>query len=96
MQGGSVADLRHAFVCQRAVIHVVHRRLELLQTKGQASASWQQSMPQVVNVVLVGPLLARIAPIVAQIGALGKDQEPHGVEARGAGQGPAVTCAQFV
>lgn len=41
-----------------------------MQTEVQAGTARQQSVLQVFNIVLVGPLLACFTTIIAQVGAL--------------------------
>lgn len=52
-------------------------------------------MAQIRHVILVGPLRAVLAPVSAEIGAFGEDEEPHGVEGMSAGQRARMTAVQL-
>lgn len=47
-------------------------------------------MSQIVDTILVGPFLGAYTAVVGQVGALGKDEKPHGVQERRACHGPLV------
>jgi hypothetical protein len=52
-------------------------------------------MPQIRYSILICPFLAPCAPVLAQVCALRKDEQPHGVKALGSRQRSAVAGAQL-
>lgn len=77
---GKGNDLRYAFVGDGAIVHVLDGALQLLQTEKKSCTPRQHRMSQVLNTILLRPLLAALAAVATKICALGENEQPHGIE----------------
>lgn len=73
-------DLRDAFVCHGAIVDVVHGTLELFQNEVHASTSGQQHMGTVADSALLCPFGRPDTAITRQVGAFGKQEQPHRIK----------------
>ena len=72
--------LRYALVGNGTVVDVFDRALELTETEVHARATRQKLVLHILDADLLGPLGGLHPAIVRQVGALGEEQEPHGVK----------------
>ena len=68
-----------SFIGDGAIIEIVHRALELLQTEVKTRTSRQQLMLHVFDIVLPSPGATFLSRVRSQVCSLGEQHQPHGV-----------------
>lgn len=71
--------LRNAFISDSAIVEPVYLPLERLEAEMQSRGAREEEVSEIIDADLFGEFGRVAATVVGGVGALGEDEEPHGV-----------------